>query len=179
MLAPGMGDMVYEGALESGAPLALWSPATGELPQNVSASAPSVDLPLKSELPSVEEIRAQMADAPDGFAYERLVRQLRVRESVGAGPTSLEKIWSWKLGAGALVGVPFEAYSIFQRELRTECPHLLVLNIANGHLGYLPPASLYGGRSLYTVWQTPYAEGSLEAVTNLSKTSLTYPTIQA
>lgn len=173
MLAPGMGDMVYEGALESGAPLALWSPATGELPQNVSASAPSVDLPLKPDLPSVEEIRTQMADAPDGFAYERLVRQLRVRESVGDGPTSLEKIWSWKLGAGALVGVPFEAYSILQRELRAEFPHLLVLNIANGHLGYLPPAPLYRGRSLYTVWQTPYAEGSLEAVTSLSKASLT------
>jgi hypothetical protein len=47
-----------------------------------------------------------------------------------------------------------------------------VLNIANGHLGYLPPAPLYRGPSLYTVWQTPYAEGSLEAVTDLAKKSL-------
>jgi hypothetical protein len=47
-----------------------------------------------------------------------------------------------------------------------------VLNIANGHLGYLPPAPLYRGPSLYTVWQTPYAEGSLEIVTDLAKKCL-------
>ena len=96
---------------------------------------------------------------PAGFAYECLVRQLRVRESVGEG-------------AGGLVGVPFEAYSILQRELRTKCPHLLVLNLANGNHGYLPPAPLYRGPSLYTVWQTPNAEGSLEAVMNLAQDAL-------
>ena len=168
MLAAGTGDMVYAGALESGAPLAMWNPTAGELPQTVSAVASAVDLPLKPDLPSLDEIRAQLAETSAGFAYERLVRQLRVRESVGDGQTSTERVWVWKLGAGALVGVPFEAYSILQRELRADCPHCLVLNIANGHLGYLPPAPLYRGPSLYTVWQTPYAEGSLEAVTDLA-----------
>ncbi|MFT6239415.1 MAG: hypothetical protein ACJAQT_001494 [Akkermansiaceae bacterium] len=172
MLAPGKSDMVFDGALESGAPLARWSAASGELPQTVLASAPTLDLPLKPDLPGLAEIRAQMAETPAGFAYERLVRQLRVRESVGDGTVSAERIWSWKLGAGALVGVPFEAYSILQRELRTKCPHLLVLNLANGNHGYLPPAPLYRGPSLYTVWQTPYAEGSLEAVTNLAQDAL-------
>jgi hypothetical protein len=71
-----------------------------------------------------------------------------------------------------LVGVPFEAYSILQRELRAQCPHLLVLNLANGNHGYLPSAPLYRGPSLYTVWQTPYAEGSLESVTRLAKDDL-------
>jgi hypothetical protein len=172
MLGPGEGDMVFEGALESGAPLARWSAATGELPQSVSANAPAIDLQLKSDLPSLSEIRAQLAEAPAGFTYERLVRQLRVRESVGDGPTSTERVWSWKLGAGALIGVPFEAYSILQRELRAQCPHRLVLNLANGNHGYLPPAPLYHGPSLYTVWQTPYAEGSLEAVTRLAQEAL-------
>ena len=164
--------MVFEGALESGAPLARWSAATGELPQSVSANAPAIDLQLKSDLPSLSEIRAQLAEAPAGFTYERLVRQLRVRESVGDGPTSTERVWSWKLGAGALIGVPFEAYSILQRELRAQCPHRLVLNLANGNHGYLPPPPLYHGPSLYTVWQTPYAEGSLEAVTRLAQEAL-------
>ena len=172
MIGPGTGDMAYDGALESGAPLALWKPAEGDLPGTVSAKASAIDLPLKSNLPSLAEIRAQLAEAPAGFTYERLVRQLRVRESVGDGPVSTERIWSWRLGAGALVGVPFEAYSILQRELRAQCPHLLVLNLANGNHGYLPSAPLYRGPSLYTVWQTPYAEGSLESVTRLAKDAL-------
>ena len=31
MLTPGKSDMVFDGALESGAPLALWRPEAGEL----------------------------------------------------------------------------------------------------------------------------------------------------
>ncbi len=57
MLAPGKSDMVFEGALESGAPLALWKPETGELSQSISATAPAIDLPLKPDLPSLSEIR--------------------------------------------------------------------------------------------------------------------------
>ena len=173
MLAPGMADMAYDGALESGAPLALWSAAQGELSKTVAATAPSIDLPLKPDLPSLAEIRERMsAMKPAGFAYERLVRQLRVRESVGDGDTSREQIWSWKLGAINLVGVPFEAYSQLQYQLRSDQPHTLVLNLANGNHGYLPSAPLYGGPSLYTLWQTPYAEGSLESVTDLAARTL-------
>ncbi|MEJ6645446.1 MAG: hypothetical protein QNL33_19545 [Akkermansiaceae bacterium] len=178
MLAPGQGDVVFDGPLESGAPLALWKPETGELSQSISATAPAIDLPLKPDLPSLSEIRSQMAETPAGFAYERLVRQLRVRESVGDGTTSTERIWAWKLGAVSLVGVPFEAYSALQTELREQHPNCLVLNLTNGNHGYLPPAPLYHGRSLYTVWQTPYAEGSLEAVTELAKISLRPETSQ-
>ena len=169
MLAPGQADMVFDGALESGAPLALWKPEAGELPETVAARAPVLDLSLKPDLPGLVEIRTDLAEVSSGFRHERLVRQLRVRESVGEGSTSSERIWSWNLGAGGLVGVPFEAYSILQQELRRNCPHLLVLNLANGNHGYLPPADLYSGPSLYAVWQTPYAAGSLEAVTRLAK----------
>jgi len=172
MLGPGQGDMVFAGALESGAPLALWRPEEGELSEAVTAGAAAIDLPLKPDLPGLAEIRAALEGAPSGFRHERLVRQLRVRESVGEGPTSPERIWHWKLGAGALVGVPFEAYSGLQHELRMKRPHLLVLNLANGNHGYLPPAPLYQGPSHYAVWQTPYAEGSLEAVTNLAQEAL-------
>ena len=87
---------------------------------------------MKPDLPGLDEIRARMAESSSGFGYERLVRQLRVRESVGDGTTSAERIWVWKLGAGGLVGVPFEAYSIFQRELRAECPAARNLLLAGG-----------------------------------------------
>ncbi len=169
MLTPGQSDMVFDGALESGAPLALWKPDAGELSGSVFANAPSIDLPLKPDLPGLEEIRSLMEETPGGFAYERLVRQLRVRESVGDGATSSERVWTWKLGAVPLIGVPFEAYSALQSELREQHPHCLVLNLSNGNHGYLPPAPVYRGPSLYAVWQTPYAEGSLEAVTELAK----------
>jgi hypothetical protein len=131
-------------------------------------------LPLKSDLPSLAEIQAELAEQSSGFAYERLVRQLRVRQSVGDGKVSSERIWSWKLGAGALVAVPFEAYSALQRKLREEHPYLFVLNLANGNHGYLPSEALYHDRSLYAVWQTPYAEGSLEAVTELAQETLNH-----
>ncbi len=173
MLASGAGDVVYDGALESGAPLAQWSAAGGDLPRSVSANACAIDLPLKPDLPSLDQIREQMLETPAGFSYERLVRQLRVRESVGDGATSTERVWAWKLGGVSLIGVPFEAYSALQSELRAEFPRCIVLNLCNGNHGYLPPAPLYSGRSLYTVWQTPYAEGSLEAVTLHAKKSLT------
>ena len=172
MLAPGTSDIVHAGAMESGAPLALWNAGTGECPRTIAAAAPSIELPLKPDLARLDEIRAHLAESSSGFVRERLIRQLRVRESVGDGAFSSERIWTWKLGGGALVGVPFEAYSDLQRELRAECPHCLVLNIANGHLGYLPPEALYHGRSLYTVWQTPYDGGSLEMVTTLARRSL-------
>ncbi|RQP18654.1 MAG: hypothetical protein EAS52_04840, partial [Parapedobacter sp.] len=38
---------------------------------------------------------------------------------------------------------------------------IAVVNIANGYVGYLPPAAAYD-RDQYAVWQTPYQRGALE-----------------
>jgi len=64
-----------------------------------------------------------------------------------------------------ICALPFEAYSIFQIELRVAFPDvpLFVLNISNGHIGYIPPAQLYD-HDLYTVWQTPLARGAHEQI---------------
>ena len=81
-----------------------------------------LELELKQDLPTVAEIDAVLAGRPEGFQYERLLRQRRVRASVGDGTTSRERLWLWRLGDAVLCGLPFEAYSVLQTRLRQEFP---------------------------------------------------------
>jgi hypothetical protein len=65
-----------------------------------------------------------------------------------------------------LVGVPEEAYSLLQRELRQRHHNMPIVcvNLVNKRIGgYLPPQELYE-RDVYQVWRTPFAPGSLEIV---------------
>jgi len=165
-LTNGCSHLRFEGAVESGAPLAIWHRYPQPSSHTLAATTLSVKFDLKPDLASVATIDDLLAQKPDGFQQERLLRQRRVRASVGDGSSSLEKIWLWRLGEAALCAVPFEAYSAFQVELRSAFPKspLLVLNIGNGSLGYLPPTALYD-RNIYSVWQTPYARGGLEKLT--------------
>lgn len=164
-LESGCSQLSFDSTVESGAPLAVWRAREGSLSELLRASAPRLPLALKRDLPSVAKIDAALARKPAGFQLERLLRQRRVRSSVGAGGVSAEQFWLWRLGDAALCAVPFEAYSILQTQLRANLPEtpLLVLNIGNGHLGYLPPRECYG-HDLYTVWQTPFASGGLECL---------------
>jgi hypothetical protein len=75
-------------------------------------------------------------------------------------------LWVWQLGDAVAVAQPNEAYSYFQQELRQRYPGraVAVLNVANGHIGYLPPRDHYS-RDEYSVWQTPFAAGGLEVLT--------------
>ena len=93
------------------------------------------------------------------------MRKKGVRQSVGDGPNFTAKLWVWRLGDAAVVAMPFEAYSIFQIELRAAFPEvpIIMLNTTNGHIGYIPPASLYDN-DLYTVWQSPLARGAHEKI---------------
>jgi hypothetical protein len=72
-------------------------------------------------------------------------------------------LWIWQLGNSFLAGQPNEAYSIFQSNLRKRFPTnaIAVMNLVNGHIGYLPNQELYAD-DIYPVWQTPFAKGSLE-----------------
>ena len=62
-----------------------------------------------------------------------------------------------------LAGQANEAYAQYQVRLREALAPLpvVVINLVNGSLGYLPPQNLYG-KDIYAVNQTPYAAGSLE-----------------
>ncbi len=163
MLPPGTG-LAYRGVQESGAPLARWEQVPAEPPKVLDARMIEVDLPIKP-LPSLPELDAQMAASTDRWHRERLVRNRQVRRSVGDGESLSLPIWIWRVGDAVFIGVPGEAYSRLQVELRAAFPDqaIICMNVANGWYGYLPPAELYG-EDLYAVWQTPFAQGSLERV---------------
>ena len=162
-MADGASHLHYDGAVESGAPLAAWHAIKQPASETLRASVVQVDFDLKSDLPSIAEIEAALARNPDGFEYERLLRKRRVRASVGDGSHSPERLWFWRLGGAVLCAVPFEAYSAVQTELRAAFPNapVLMLNVSNGNVGYLPHAALYD-HNIYPVWQTPYASGGHE-----------------
>jgi hypothetical protein len=94
---------------------------------------------------------------------ERLWRKRNVRKSVGDGETASMPLWIWRLGDSILLGQANEAYSHFQQQLRKEFSPdaVAVMNVVNGHIGYLPPEELYD-KDIYQVWQSPYKMGSLE-----------------
>jgi hypothetical protein len=74
------------------------------------------------------------------------------------------------LGDSFFIGQPNEAYSEFQINLRKSLsPYtVVVMNVVNGHIGYLPPQDLYD-KNIYSVWQTPFASGSLEILIEQAK----------
>mgnify|MGYP007046930388 CR=1 FL=1 len=167
-LAPlwsGQTHLRYDGVMESGAPLALWQACSGTANPTVQAIAIPIELPLKSDLPSMAEIEQALSKEEDGFQKARLMRKRGVRHSVGEGPNFSAILWLWRLGDAAVVAMPFEGYSVFQIGLRAAFPDvpLFVLNTSNGHIGYIPPAPLYD-HDLYTVWQSPLARGAHEQI---------------
>src|SRR3970282_1230678 len=104
---------------------------------------------------------------------EKALRRRFLELTLGDGPVHEMPIWLWRLGDALLVAVANEAYSVFQVELRGPLPRaaLVVLNMTNGTLGYLPPRETYGsGR--YQEQQSPYAPGCLEQTTEVAAGAL-------
>lgn len=163
-MLPPLTRIEYTGVVESGAPLALWKRAATSPSVTLEARRIEIELPLKP-MPTAAELTAQIAQSADRVQAERLLRKRRIRESVGDGTTAKIPAWAWRVGDALLVGHPNEAYSLLQRELRRAFPDyaVAVMNVVNGHSGYLPPADLYD-ENIYQVWQTPFDRGSLERV---------------
>ena len=166
MLPPGY-QLLYDGVMESGAPLAMHrseprTPGTESI--LLRAALHHVELDLK-EFPSASELEKQMEDETDRAMLERLRRKLNLRHEIGDSKSIEMPLWIWQAGEAILVGQPYETYSHFQTELRRTFPgtSIVVMNLVNGCLGYLPPAELYD-LDIYQVWQTPLAAGSLERV---------------
>jgi hypothetical protein len=173
-MLPPRQELTYQGPVESGAPLALWSPTEGSAP-----TAPlqhlytTLALPIKGDLLSVSELEHQLATSQDPVLSERLLRKLRKRKSIGDGKSYAVPVWIWRMGRLLVVGSPTESYSELQVKLRARYPDfaVLVMNVVNGALGYLPPRELYP-LDLYPVWETPFAEGSFELLVDAITTML-------
>ncbi|MCW8130583.1 MAG: hypothetical protein KIS92_09560 [Planctomycetota bacterium] len=164
MLPPGE-ELAYGGVVESGAPLAVWSRRPREVSRTLAACVVETDLRIKEEYPPAAEIRRAYEACEDRVQRERLRRKLAVRKSMGDGTAARMPLWVWRAGDAVFCGVPHEAYSRLQTELRRRfAPRAVVaMNLVNGGLGYLAPAELYG-EDLYQVWQSPFAAGGLEQV---------------
>ena len=115
--------------------------------------------------PPVRVLKAELERAGEPYQRERLTRKARLRKTLGDASAYPFSIWIWRMGSCLFVGYPGEAFSTLQTGLRAEFPDLtiVVMNVTNGSIGYLPPAPLYDV-DMYEVWQTPLDRGCLEAV---------------
>ncbi len=165
MLAPGQA-LAYATVVQSGAPLAVWRPAPFAPPRSLAGGAIAVSLPLKP-LPPLAELERELAATSDRVGAERLFRKSRIVESLGGGGNTPVPAWVWRAGQVLFVAHPNEAYSSFQQELRGVFPDcaVVVMNTSGHELGYLHPAAL-AGADVYQVWQTPFAAGALEILTD-------------
>ncbi len=165
MLEPGS-DLVYEGVVESGAPLGVWrSRPVPAVSHGIAARRVELSLPVKSDYPTLEVITRELAAATEPYLIERWSRKARLRRTLGDADTYRFSVWVWKVGDSFLVGYPGEAFTTLQRDLRSAFPdhRIIVMNVTNGSIGYLPPDELYD-YDMYEVWQTPLDRGCHEAI---------------
>jgi hypothetical protein len=153
----------YSGAVESGAPLAIWQRMLHEQNTHLSAKRIEIEMPLKDDLESAAQLQSALDNCEDRMLRERLTRKMRVRRTVGDGGSTRLPVWIWEVGDAIFIAHREEAYSVFQKELRAQFPDkaIIVMNLTNGSCGYLPPNGLYD-LDMYQVWQTPYARGAAE-----------------
>lgn len=168
-LRPAGAALEFAEALPSGAPLAIWERQQGAISKFLYSGSFKVPVPYK-KLPSLVEIEQEYAQATDRVLKDRIWRKLNTRQVIGEAHSAQLPLWIWQMGDAILVAQPNETYSDFQLALRASFPNkiILVINIANGYVGYLPPADLYNN-DMYAVWQTPFAAGALEKLTIAAK----------
>jgi hypothetical protein len=168
-MLPAVSRLAYSGVVESGAPLAIWRRELVEPSSALLSEVMEMDLPLK-KLPSLAELERKWQDCTDHVLKERFWRQRAVRKMVGDGAYARFGVWLWRLGDSLLIGQPNETYSNFQMDLRRSLAPspIAIMNVTNGHLGYLPPRELFS-YDLYQVWQTPFEAGGLESLTERTR----------
>lgn len=161
-MEPAGTQLQWTGVMESGAPLAVWEHAAATAAHELQDITAAAELELK-DWPSAAELEEQRQECSDRALEERLRRKRDIRRSLGDGQTFSVPVCAWRMGDAVLVGSCCEAYSMLQQELRSRFPErtVICLNLANGSIGYLPPAELYS-TDVYPVWQTPFAKGGLE-----------------
>lgn len=170
-MLPAATRLAFTGVVESGAALGMWRREAAEVSRVLAVERVEVELALKP-MPATAEIEAEWRRTDDRVMKERLWRKRGVRRIVGDGECARFGLWCWRLGDALLFGHPHEAYSVMQTSLRAHFPShaVAVMNIVNGHAGYLPPREMYD-LDLYSVTITPFAAGSLERLIAEARTT--------
>jgi hypothetical protein len=129
-----------------------------------------VPIKIKTDWQDHAQIKGELQQSTDRVIQERLLRKLRVQQSLGDTNNFSLPVWIWRVGEAFFIGSQVEAYSILQIELRKAFPDstIIVMNLINGANGYLPESHLYA-EDIYTVWQTPFDKGGLEILIETCK----------
>jgi hypothetical protein len=161
-MEPSGSELYFSGTVESGAPLAAWKHRPSEPSTQLRSIETAADLQLK-DWPTADALEQQRLANDDRAIEERLRRRRDIRRALGDGESFSVPVHAWRIGDAVMVGCCCEPYSILQQELRHRFSDRTVvcINLANGSIGYLPPADLYDD-DVYPVWQTPFARGGLE-----------------
>jgi hypothetical protein len=166
-------EFAFDRIEDSGARLGRWSlrakPASTELRiTRTGTELPYVDLPTEAEL------LRQIHGCNDRPLKERLERRLMVRRDVGDGTSRKVRMTLVQMGDAFIVGAPAEPYSAFQQEIRRHFPGRAVamLNIVNGNVGYLAPASTYDKPGLYQIKISLFQPGCMEQVVEDTSNSI-------
>jgi hypothetical protein len=172
MFPPGQ-QLQYQGVEESGTPLGIWR-LTKKAELNIHLRSHTVEtmLPLM-DLPSRQDLEAQLAMARERYAIERLERSLARRNLVGDGKEYGFFFTVWRLGDAFLISTPAECYSQFQIDLRKKFPDtaVAVLNATDGSTSYLPLPSAFK-TDVYQARIAIYGPDSLARVTDLASDAL-------
>jgi hypothetical protein len=164
MLPPGKA-LTFKGPLSSGAQLAIWEARDVETDTTLDARVAYARLPPK-QWPKIAEIDAAIASAPDRAAWTRMTRLREFVVSLEEGLGGGFPVYAVRMGGAVIVGVPAEAFTDFQIELRRRFPDIAVVvtNDTNGTYNYLPPAGYYGNGA-YEQDCADFGPGALEIVT--------------
>jgi len=167
--------LAFAGSHASGASLALWREVPRSHDRTIRCTRLDLQPSLRPTLETIAELDAALAVESDEALAERLRRRRRVRQMIGDGDRGDLPVWAWRLGQTLVVGIPGEPYSLLQQRLRAAFPDhaVVVINHANGGSGYLMPEDCYARPGFYAAWQTPFAAGAFELLTDAALRQLT------
>jgi len=158
-------ELVFEGTVESGAPLGLWQERPVKLQQSLVTRR--LNVPLEARRPlSSEELEKKWSHIDQTAAEERAKRALQQADGYLVDDKAMHPVWIWSLGDAVIVAHSGEAFSYLQTELRSRHPDriIIVMNLTNSPGGvYLPTLEAYD-HDRYQVWQTLLEPGSLESL---------------
>lgn len=184
-MGPPRTKLRYAGPVISGATIGTWERVESDANATWRRDHFTVPLPYRSELPTVDEVRAELKQfeseeqsarnagetqkAADARAMvERRTRRLARLTELPPGEAYPYPVTVLRLGRALWVFVEGEPYNILQRRLREEFREfaVVVLELTNGsRIGYLPTAETYG-KGIYQETIAYLERGCLETLVN-------------